>query len=615
MGMIRQAATAGIAFATISGAGAADWPGYSNGYDSQRYSPLTRITLQNAATMKPLCEIALGDDGTFQAGPLMIEDTLYVTTSHTTVALDATDCSARWRHVYMPEEREVYAANRGTAYLNGRLFRGTGDGRLFALDAKTGKEVWRVKAGDPNEGEFFSAAPLAWNGLVFLGPAGGDWGIKGRVAAFDVNTGKEVWRFNLIPTGDEPGAETWKIPESAKHGGGGNWTSYTLDPAAGELFVSAANPAPVFLPDSRPGDNLYTNSMVVLDARTGKLKWYFQVTPNDGFDWDLGAAAMLYSDDAGNQRVALGSKDGHVYVLDRASHRLQFRTAVTTIFNADKKPTPGGVRACPGALGGIEWNGPAYNPKTKMIYVGAVDWCQIFKGGKSEPFEAGASGESSPDEPKSGWITALEAETGTVKWRYHAAAAVVAGVTPTAGGVVFGGDVGGDFFVFDADDGRLLHQANLGGALAGGIITYEIGTKQFVAATVGNIGPFGNGGTPRLVVMTTGLDASYQTNKLVIEQPELVARASDPEHGKNAYSQFCVACHGPQGEGVLGAGVPIQNGPARKEHPQLVEWIKNPLPPMPKLYPAPLTDGDVEAIARYVETFKAKGQRSDEGSR
>ena len=616
MHMIRRTAMAGFATATIFGAAAAaDWPGYGNGYDSQRFSPLTRITVQNAPTMKAVCEIGLGDDGAFQSGLIMIDDTLYVTTSHTTVALNASDCSARWRHVYAPEEDEVYAVNRGVAYLNGRLFRGTSDGRLLALDAKTGKEVWRVKAADPAEGEFFSAAPIAWNGLVFIGPAGSDWGIKGRVAAFDVNTGREKWQFNTIPTGNEAGAETWKIPDFAKRGGGGTWTSYTLDPASGELFIPVANPGPDFLPDSRPGDNLYTDSLVVLDARTGKLKWYYQLIPNDGFDWDLGAPPMLFSDDAGKQRVALGSKDGHVYVLDRATHRVLFKTEVTTIFNADKKPTPEGIRACPGALGGVEWNGPAFHPTTKTIFVGSVDWCMIFKSGISEPFEPGArklyygtSGEFPPNEPKSGWITALDAATGAVKWRYHASAPVVAGVTPTAGGVVLGGDLAGDFFLLDADNGGLLHKENLSGALAGGIITYEIGAKQFVAATVGNIGrlTFGNGGVPRLVVMTTGLDPSYQTRKFVIEQPELSARASDPARGKTAYSQFCIACHGPQGEGVAGAGVPIQNESTRKDHAQLVAWIKDPLSPMPKLYPSPLADDDVEAISRYVETFKAK---------
>jgi alcohol dehydrogenase (cytochrome c) len=607
-------AFAGISVFAMAGAATAatDWPAYNNTYDSQRFSPLTQITPHNAATMKPVCEIGLGDNGPFQAGPLMVNDTLYVTTGHTTVALSPSDCSVRWRHVYTPEETEVYAVNRGAAYLGGRLFRGTGDGRLIAIDAKTGKELWRVKAGDPGEGEFFSAAPIAWNDLVFIGPAGSDWGIKGRVAAFDANTGNEVWRFNTIPSGNEPGAETWNIPETAKHGGGGTWTSYTLDPKTGDLFVSVANPGPDFAPDSRPGDNLYTDSMVVLDARTGTLKWYYQLQANDGFDWDLGAAPMLYSDTAGRQLVALGSKDGHVYVMDRSTHKLLFKTAVTTILNADKKPTPDGIRACPGALGGVEWNGPSYYPKTNMIYVGAVDWCHVFTSGKPEVFEPvsrkfynGTSVTGSPDEPKSGWITALDAGTGKVKWRYHASAPVVAGITPTAGGVVLGGDLAGDFYVFDANTGQLLYKENLDGALAGGIITYEIGTKQLVAATVGNIGrsTWGTGGSPRVVVMTTGLDASYQAKKLIIEQPELAARTSDPERGKSVYSQLCAGCHGAKGEGVAGAGVAIQNELTRKGHDELVAWIKDPLPPMPKLYPAPLTEGDVEAAAKYVETF------------
>ena len=614
MTMSRQAAMAGVVLTAIaSAAAAADWPSYNNGYPSQRFSPLTEITPENATTLKPVCEIALGDDGAFQSGPVMVGDTIYVTTSHTTVALDARDCSARWRHFYMPEEDDVFAVNRGVAYLDGRLFRGTPDGRLLAIDAKTGKELWRVKAGEPAEGEFFSAAPVAWNSLVFIGPAGSDWGIKGRVAAFDANTGKEVWRFNLIPTGNEPGAETWKLPSSTKHGGGGTWTTYTLDSEAGELFVSVANPGPDFSPDARPGDNLYTDSMVVLDARTGALKWYYQLRANDGFDWDLGAAPMLFSDESGHKRVALGSKDGHVYVFDRASHTLLFKTEVTTILNADKEPTPEGVRACPGALGGVEWNGPAFSPATQSIYVGAVDWCQVFTSGEPEIYERGSrklyygtNVVALPDEPKSGWITALDASSGGVRWRYHASYPVVAGVTPTAGGVVFAGDLAGDFFVLDAKDGTLLQQTNLGGALAGGVITYEIGTRQFVAATVGNIGrlTFGNGGTPRLVVMAVGFGASYEPRKLVIEQPELAARAGDPHHGQNIYNQFCVGCHGAKGEGVAGAGAVLQDELSRKGIPQIVAWIKDPTPPMPKLYPSPLTQDDVEAVAAFVATLK-----------
>src|SRR5262249_2119712 len=188
------------------------WPTYNNDYDGRRFSPAKQITRANVATLKRVWEAQLGDAGSFHSGPIVIGTTIYVTTAHTTVALDATNCTIRWRHVYKPEQQEVYAVNRGAAYLDGRLFRGTADGRIFALDAATGKVIWQIKAGDPGVGEFFSAAPIAWNGTVFIGAAGGDWGIRGFMLALDAKTGKEKWRFYTIPMGSEQGAESWKKP-------------------------------------------------------------------------------------------------------------------------------------------------------------------------------------------------------------------------------------------------------------------------------------------------------------------------------------------------------------------------------------------------------------------
>lgn len=591
----------------------ADWQTYNHTYDSQRFSPLAQITPANAADLKPACQIVLGDAGLFQSGMLMIDGTLYVTTGHTSVALNAITCAERWRHLYVPEDTEVNPVNRGPAYLNGRLFRGTADGRLLALDAKTGKELWRVQAADPHQGEFFNAAPIAWENLIFIGPAGSDWGIRGWMAAFDAKTGRQVWHFNNIPQIGEPGAETWKDPESAKHGGAGTWASYTLDTATGEIFVPVANPGPDFAPTKRPGDNLYTDSLVVLDARTGKLKWYYQINANDGYDYDLGAPPMLYRDAAGRARVAIGSKNGYVYVLDRASHKFMFRTAVTTIVNPGTQPTAAGVRACPGALGGVEWNGPAYSPISRAIFVGAVDWCMVYKSG-DVPFKPGGQINYGtdivmpPSEPRTGWITALDDSTGKISWQFHAPAPVVAGITPTAGGVIFAGDLLGNFYVFEASTGKILQTRKLDSGLAGGIITYAVDGKQYVAATVGNIGrlTFGGGGTPHVVVMTTGLAPDYVASNLVVAEPEAMAAGSDPQRGKKLFGQFCVACHGTHGEGVPGAGASLQNESTRKNHMQVVGWIKNPAPPMPTLYPAPLTESDVEAVATYLETLTTK---------
>jgi alcohol dehydrogenase (cytochrome c) len=585
-----------------------EWGGYNNGYTGERFSPLGEITPANVASLKPLCQMRLGDAGAFEAGLVMIGDTLYATTGHTTVALDPTNCAERWRHVYVPEQDELLAINRGVAFLDGRLFRGTADGRVIAIDAKTGRELWRVRAADPDQGEEFTAAPIAWNGLVFLGPAVGELGMRGHVFAFDAKTGRQVWRFDTVPVGNEPGADSWKIPATTKHGGGGTWTSYTLDPARGELFIPVGNPAPDFLPDSRPGENLYTDSVVVLDAKTGALKWYYQLEANDAHDWDLGAAPMLYTDAQGHQRVALGSKDGYVYVLDRDTHKLLFKTAVTTVGSQDKKPSPKGEHSCPGILGGVEWNGPAHSPQANAIYVGAVDWCWTVASAAPAPFDMKAvksgamyvGGTFVPDANASGWITAIDDRTGAVKWRYHSARPVVAGVTPTAGGVVFAGNLGGSFFAFDAASGKLLKEVPLKDALAGGVVTYRVGGKQYVAVTTGNISriSFGNGGSPAVAIMTTGLPADYAEKTLNVKRTEAGMNAGN---GKMVFVQFCAACHGTNGASGYASGPDIRN--VALDHKALVAWIKNPKAPMPKLFPEELTDKDVEAVATYVQSL------------
>jgi alcohol dehydrogenase (cytochrome c) len=584
------------------------WSSYNNTLESTRFSSLTGITPENAASLRVKCELALGDDGAFQSGPVIIDNVLFVTTANTTVALGAADCKEHWRHVYTPEEDEIFPVNRGLAYSNGHVFRGTNDGRLFALDAKTGKELWRVKAADPKIGEYFSAAPIAWQGLIFIGPAGSDYGIRGRMQAFEASTGREVWRFNTIPIGGESGADTWKIPNTALHGGGGTWTSYTLDPSTGELFIPVGNPAPDLNPDLRPGDNLYTNSLVVLDAATGQLKWYYQFRRNDGFDYDASAAPALFVDRAGRRRVAMATKDGHLYVIDRTSHQLIFRTPVTTIFNADKKPTAEGTRACPGPLGGVQWNGPAYSPATDMIYVGAVDWCGFYQSAPitydPPKLYMGTNFMPAKGEPMSGWITAVAADGGAVVWRHHAFAPVVAAVTPTAGDVVFSGDLSGNLLILEARSGKLLEKKHLEGALAGGIVTYAIAGKQFVAVTAGNLsrGVFPTTGSPRLVILTIGLSKEHRIAKETIRELASQGGLSDLARGKITYGKLCSACHGTAGEGGF-SGPQLNKQGVRKNFVQVVGIVKNPVPPMPTLYPRLLNDDELRAVAVYVQSL------------
>lgn len=498
-----------LAAALAGGAQAADlddsnWTSYNGTVDGQRYSPLDQINAGNAASLAEVCRLKVDDGGTFHSGLLLVGGTLYFTTAHDTLAVDAANCSLRWRNSYVPEQTDVFPVNRGLAYANGRLFRGTPDARLLAIDAATGKTVWQEQVGDPTHGEFFSSAPAAWEGLLIIGTAGGDWGVRGRVMAYDQATGREVWRFNTIPTGKETGAQTWKDAKSAHYGGGGTWTTYTLDMASGEVFIPVGNPAPDFSPVYRPGENLFTDTALVLDARTGALKWWYQLAPHDGHDLDLGAAPMLYWNSKGVPMMALGSKDGHIYGVDRETHKQVFRTPLTTIENPGVTPTEKGVHVCPGPLGGTEWNGPAYDAKGKAILISSNDWCAVLHSEKAQwsPGVFYIGGGWVMDPQGTAWVNAIDPDTGAIRWRFHADGPMAAGITPTAGGIAFTGDMSGNFLVLDSATGKPLLKSATGGALAGGVITYAKGGRQYVAFTSGNVSrlTFGVSGSPTLIV-------------------------------------------------------------------------------------------------------------------
>lgn len=585
-----------------------NWSSYNQNINGQRYVPLEQINRDNAAQLGEVCKLKVDDLGAFHSSVLHIDGILYFTTATDTLAVDATNCKLRWRHHYVEQEFGLTAlrVNRGVAYANGRLFRGTVDARLIAIDAKTGETVWQNQVGDPQVGEFFSAAPQVYQGLVILGAAGGDWGIRGRVMAFDAATGREVWRFYTIPRGDEPGADSWVVADSARFGGGGTWTTYTIDIAAGELFVPVGNPAPDLLPQKRPGENLYTNSLVVLDAATGKIKWYHQLLGNDSQDLDLGAAPVLYHNKNGERMVAFGSKDGYVYGVNRETKARVFKTQVTTIKNAGVVPTTEGIEVCPGPLGGVEWNGPAFDKPNHALVVGTVDWCAILAAQAEDfqykPGQFAFGGTFTFGDEASGWVYSLDADTGAVRWKRKTAGPHVAGVTPTAGGVLFTGDLGSNFFALDTASGKTLYETKVSGGLAGGVITYLRGGKQYVAFLSGNVSriTFGNAGSPTLNIFALG---AQQTSSNAAPAPATkvatTAGKANPAAGKITYGQVCAMCHGTQGEGATGPA--LTDVSSRLGTPRVIEWIKNPSAKMPKLYPAMLDEQKVRDVAAYLE--------------
>ncbi len=577
------------------------WLTVNNRLDGQRFSPLKQITPANVSRLGEICRVQIDGPTTFEAGLIVVNGVIYTDTGRYTVAIDAKTCAVRWKHTYVPDEARSSPSNRGVAVMDGRVFRGTGDARLLALDAATGKLLWKDVIGLPELGESAAAAPLAWNGVVYIGIAGSEAGVRGRVMAYDAQTGRELWRFNTIPIGNEIGADTWKRAQTAKTGGGGVWGALSIDVTTGELFVPVGNPWPDIDKGYRPGSNLFTDSMVILDARTGALKWWYQVTSHDWADLDLVAAPVLYRDGEARDVLAFAGKDGYITALDRDTHKPIFRAPVTTIGEPHDAATPQGVLNCPGYAGGVEWNGPTLDRVSNALITGSVDACFDVKLGTTK-YTAGAvnfGGSVEPNGPITGWVTAVDAETGKIRWRYHAGKPVIAGVTPTAGGVTFTGDLGGNLLVFDSKTGTLLRKVQTGGALAGGVVTYAVGNEQYVAFASGNISrsAFGALGVPSVVIM--GLNGR-RASPAQARRTSFNGRAgpADLSRGRTLYYQVCVTCHGSNGNQL--ADHKLSDLAARLSEDSTVRYIENPKPPMPKLYPQLLTKQNVVDVAAYL---------------
>jgi alcohol dehydrogenase (cytochrome c) len=482
-----------------AGSNSTDWLMSNHDYSGQRFTELKQITPQNVGSLRAACIYQAGDTKAFHNNPVVYRGVMYITTSLSTIALDAANCRVRWRHNWKPKSIEIHPPNRGVAIKDGRVVRATTDGYLFALDIETGKLLWeqRVVRSEKNEGSF-NMAPVIFEDLILLGLGISEQGVKGWIGAFKLETGEPVWRFNTVPDAGEPGAETWGTGDARLKGGGAVWAPLSLDPAAGLVYVPVGNPAPDFHKDLRPGANLYTNTMLVLDARTGKLKWFHQSVPQDTHDWDLTQASPLFTATInGKQRklVALAGKDGLLHVLDRETKEHLYETPVTTRLNTDIHTTEEGIRACPGVLGGVLWNGPAYNPRANLLYVPAVDWCGTFKKAKELRFVEGQLYMGGfyiedPIEKSRGWLTAIEAATGKVAWKYESSKPMLAAVATTSADLIFTGELTGDFLALHARTGKILYRFNTGGPMNGGVVSYAVNGKQYVAAASGSASGF-----------------------------------------------------------------------------------------------------------------------------
>jgi alcohol dehydrogenase (cytochrome c) len=435
------------------------------------------------------------------------------------IALDAATGKVIWQYSHKPAEgtRNPCCGNltRGVAILGDKLFLAGLDSKMIALDAKTGKELWNVQVSDYKQQYAMTVAPLVIKDKVITGVAGGEHGVRGFLAAYDVNTGKEVWRFNTVPGPGEPGYETWlgkdgKPNDSYLHGGAPIWVTGTYDPETNLTLWGTGNAGPDYNGDNRIGDNLYSSSVIALDADTGKLKWHYQFSPHDEFDWDstqIPVLADVALNGSPGKVMMLANRNGVFYMLDRTNGRFLSATSFIktnwlTGFDEKGRPTrvPGilptaeGTLVYPGNQGGTNWYNPSFSPATGLFYIPAWEnSSSVYRKGEAPPefrdgqgFTGTSPGRGQTTDEVFSSIIAMDPKTMQRKWTFRMSApSIEGGVLTTASNVLFAGGRDGQFVALDARDGKLLWETNLGPSVSAGPMTYMVNGKQYVSVQCG----------------------------------------------------------------------------------------------------------------------------------
>ena len=485
----------------------ANWLTYNGDYQGWRYSPLKQITSQNVANLVPKWTYRL--EPHLETTPIVFNGVMYVTTSNQVNALDARTGRRIWQ--FHDDQSSRQNANRGVAVLGDRVFFLTSDAHLVALHRNTGAILWNKQYAQADKGYYATLAPLALKDRVIVGVGGGDSGIRGFVAAFSASTGEELWRFWTVPSRGAPGSETWsKFP--VEYGGGATWMTGTFDPQLNLIYWPTGNPWPDLDGSVRRGDNLYTCSMLALDADTGKLQWYFQFSPHDTHDWDAQAIPVLVDlNFQGRRRHLLlqANRNGFFYILDRTNghflratpfvQKLNWATGIDAKGRPIEAPnleaTPKGTRVCPSGRGGTNWMSPSYSAQTGLLYVPALEQCDLFTSPEHPPENApepmkdfaGGGDQVIPSEPGKFFLRALDPKTGEKRWEYPMTGPGLmwAGTLSTAGGLVLFGDDDGQLVALDARTGKNLWHYFMGQMLTASPITYSVDGKQYLCIAAG----------------------------------------------------------------------------------------------------------------------------------
>ncbi len=502
--------------ASFAGADPGDeWHAYNRTIYGDRFSTLTDINSNNADKLEEVCSYDSDRLEGFQVTPLMVDGALIATTAEDVFSLDPATCKENWR-IHEDSGIGLMPVNRGVAYSNGKVIRGYPDGYVRAYDISDGNKVWETFVGDKNKKLWLTSAAMAWDGMVYYGTAGGDLhNIRGRVFGIDAETGDVKWQVFTVPKQDDDVVHapegsmpfdkmqaSWRNPPDIPVTGGGVWTTTTVDPSTGLLYVPIGNPAPDFVKSLRPGANLFTNTMLVLNAKTGDYVKHYSIMEDDWHDWDMSNAPILYTTRQGRDVLSFHPKDGHLYSYDRNSDDQLYRKPVTKMLNTDVDfSTDKDVYFCPGSVGGGEWSSAAYDPQYNLVFTGENEWCTTARIAPADDVSKAPDGmiwfgvdymnpydligKTDPVEKWGGWIYASDADSGEWKWRARANYPTISGVTPTAGDIVAFGDMGGYFRVLRASDGTKLFEKHFEGAIAGGVITYAVDGKQYIAFTSG----------------------------------------------------------------------------------------------------------------------------------
>lgn len=575
--------------ASSGSASADDWtlPGKTYGFN--RYVTLNDITPSNVSALRRAWTTQLADDGEQESSPIVAGGTVYIATPHDNVlALDGQTGAVKWAYAYRPAYVLAYAVNRGVGLAGGKVFIGTQDCRVIALDAASGKQLWNVlgchgKSGpESTENSWYSMAAYPYDGAVYLGTAGGDFGDIGIVSAFDQSSGKRLWDWHTVPNPGEPNFGSWP-GNSWQHGGAAVWAGMAFDPKANMLYVAPGNAGPNLSLVGRKGRDLYSDSLVALKLGSGApaVAWYYQLLQNDTHDADPAMPPVVFNGRVGNASralIAVADKDGNFVILDRKNGHVVYRMPVSKQKNILGVPTQFGTFACPNHGGGVEWNGGSYDPRTNYFIIPSTQECALWKVTTTgavpyipgQPYSAGPLPKR---QNATGLVTAINVSNGKVAWQRAFPYPAQGGVTLTSTGVAFTSDAGGTIYALDPRTGRQLWSDDTGSSIVDSISLYRVNGhpyvvtiagqggnqhtpnlppthgSQVVAYSIGVTQPRINGtqNQPSPAPMPSERTESGQTAGAQASAPYTLAQAAA---GAKVFAQNCSSCHGANLQGV-----------------------------------------------------------------